>query len=43
MTQIEAAKKGIITKEVEMVAKDEYIDEELLAERVAKGEVVILI
>ncbi|MCK4278720.1 MAG: phosphomethylpyrimidine synthase ThiC [Desulfurellaceae bacterium] len=42
MTQIEAAKKGIITKEVEIVAKDEYIDEELLAERVAKGEVVIL-
>ncbi|MCD6132718.1 MAG: phosphomethylpyrimidine synthase ThiC [Deltaproteobacteria bacterium] len=42
MTQIEAARKGIITEEVKIVAKDEHIDEGLLAERVAKGEVVIL-
>jgi len=42
LTQIEAAKKGIITKEVEIVAQDEHVDKEKLAERVAKGEVVIL-
>ena len=40
-TQMEAAKKGIITPEMEIVAKKEYIDAEKLRESVAKGEVCI--
>jgi len=40
-TQMEAAKKGIITPEMEIVAKKEYIDAEELRELVAKGEVCI--
>ena len=40
-TQMEAAKKGIITPEMEIVAKKEYIDPEELRELVAKGEVAI--
>ena len=40
-TQMEAAKKGIITPEVEIVAKKEYIEPEQLRELVAKGEVCI--
>lgn len=40
-TQMEAAKKGIITPEMEIVAKKEYIDPEQLRELVAKGEVCI--
>ena len=38
---MEAAKKGIITPEMEIVAKKEYIDAEELRELVAKGEVCI--
>ena len=40
-TQMEAAKKGIITPEMEIVAKKEYIEPEQLHELVAKGEVAI--
>ncbi len=40
-TQMDAAKKGIITKEMEIVSKKENMDVELLRERIAKGEIVI--
>lgn len=40
-TQMEAAKKGIITAEMEVVAKKENVDPLLLMERVAKGSIVI--
>ena len=40
-TQMEAAKKGIITKEMEIVAKKEYMEVEKLRALVAKGEVAI--
>lgn len=41
MTQLEAAAKGIITKEMETVAKEEHIDADLLRQRIADGTVVI--
>ena len=41
MTQIEAAKKGIVTPQMEIVAKKENIDVEVLRERIARGTVVI--
>lgn len=40
-TQMEAAKAGIITPEMEIVAKKEYIDPEELRTLVARGEVAI--
>ena len=40
-TQMEAAKKGIITPEMELVAKKEYTTPEKVRESVAKGEVAI--
>lgn len=40
-TQMEAAKKGIISSEMKIVAKKECIDEEKLRESVACGKVVI--
>ena len=40
-TQMEAAKKGIITPEMKIVAEKEYIDPEELRQLVAKGEVAI--
>ena len=40
-TQMEAAKKGIITPEMKIVAEKEYITPEELRELVAKGEVSI--
>ena len=40
-TQMEAAKKGIITPEMETVAKKEYLDPEVLRQRVADGSVAI--
>lgn len=40
-TQMEAAKKGIITPEMKIVAQKEYISEQELCELVAKGEVCI--
>lgn len=41
MTQMEAAKKGIFTKEMEAVLKEESISKELLMERMAQGKIVI--
>ncbi len=40
-TQMEAARKGIITKEMETVAKKEYRTPEEIRELVAKGQVAI--
>jgi phosphomethylpyrimidine synthase len=40
-TQIEAAKKGIITKEMEVVAKKEYKTAEEIRAKVATGEIAI--
>lgn len=40
-TQMEAAKKGIITPEMKIVAKKEHINEEELRELMALGQVVI--
>ncbi len=41
MTQIESAKSGLITKEMEIVAKDESIDVNELMELIKTGRVVI--
>jgi phosphomethylpyrimidine synthase len=41
MTQIEAARKGILTKEAKRVAEEESVPEEVLLDRLAKGQVVI--
>jgi phosphomethylpyrimidine synthase len=41
MTQLEAARKGIITPEMERVAKDEMQSAELIRERVAIGHLTI--
>ncbi len=41
MTQLEQARKGIITKAVERVAQKENIDPEVLRARVAEGTVVV--
>ena len=40
-TQMEAAKKGILTPEMEVVAREEKMDPTLLIERVAKGTICI--
>lgn len=40
-TQMEAAKKGIFTKEMEIVARDENMTREELMEKMAQGRVVI--
>nr|MBP3598970.1 phosphomethylpyrimidine synthase ThiC [Eubacterium sp.] len=40
-TQMEAAKKGILTPEMKVVAEKEYMEPEKLRELVAKGEVAI--
>ncbi len=40
-TQMEAAKKGIITKEMRIVAEKEYLDPEQIREKVALGQVAI--
>ena len=40
-TQMEAAKKGIITEQMKIVAKKEYRSEEEIRDLVAKGQVVI--
>lgn len=40
-TQMEAAKKGIFTKEMEIVSKEENIKKEELMELMAKGQIVI--
>lgn len=41
MTQLESARKGIITSEMEAAAKREHISAELLREKIALGEVVL--
>ncbi|MCD8095415.1 MAG: phosphomethylpyrimidine synthase ThiC [Ruminococcus sp.] len=40
-TQMEAAKKGIVTKEMEIVAQKEYRTAEEIREKTAKGEICI--
>lgn len=40
-TQMDAARQGIITKEMEIVSKKEQMDIEVLMERMAKGQIVI--
>ena len=40
-TQMEAAKKGIITKEMHIVAEKEYMEPETLRQKVAEGSVCI--
>ena len=40
-TQMDAAKKGIITPEMKIVAQKENVDVEILRERVAKGSIAI--
>ena len=40
-TQMDAAKKGIITKEMQIVANKENIDINLLMEKIAEGKIVI--
>ncbi|WP_321328670.1 phosphomethylpyrimidine synthase ThiC [uncultured Ilyobacter sp.] len=41
MTQMEAAKKGIFTKEMEIVLKEESISKKDLMEKMAQGKIVI--
>lgn len=40
-TQMDAARQGIITKEMEVVAKKESIDVEVLRQYMAKGQIII--
>ena len=40
-TQMDAAKQGIITKQMEIVAEKEHLDPEVIRQRVAQGSVVI--
>ena len=40
-TQMDAAKKGIVTPQMEIVAKKEGIDVNILRQRIANGTVVI--
>lgn len=40
-TQMDAARKGIITKEMEIVAKKEQMDLEKLVQLIAKGEAIV--
>lgn len=41
MTQMEYAKKGIFTKEMEIVSKDEHIEKDKLIKLISNGKVVI--
>ena len=41
-TQMDAARKGIVTKEMEIVAKKENIDVESLRQLIAKGQLSFL-
>lgn len=40
-TQMEAAKKGILTEQMKRIAEKEYMDPKVLMERVAKGQIAI--
>ena len=42
MTQLEAAKRGIVTDRMKEVAKNEGVSPELLCKRIAEGKVVIM-
>ena len=41
MTQLQAARKGIVTAAMKIVAADENVDENAVREAVASGEAVI--
>jgi len=41
MTQLQAAKAGIVTKEMKVVAESEFLDPEFIREKVALGHLVI--
>jgi phosphomethylpyrimidine synthase len=41
MTQLEAARKGIFTEEMTLVARREDLDPELIRNEVARGRMVI--
>ena len=41
MTQLEQARKGVITKEMEFVARREDLEPELVRSEVARGRMVI--
>ncbi len=41
-TQIELAREGLVTEEIKKVAQDEGLSEEIVRQRVASGEIVIL-
>lgn len=41
MTQLEAARKGIFTEQMKIVAKEEDVDRNYLIKAIAKGEIVI--
>ncbi|KYO68062.1 phosphomethylpyrimidine synthase ThiC [Thermovenabulum gondwanense] len=41
MTQLEAAKKGVVTEEMKKVAEKEGVNAEIIRERVAEGRIVI--
>lgn len=41
MTQLEAAKKGVVTEEMKKVAEKEGVNAEIIRERVAEGKIVI--
>lgn len=40
-TQMDAAKKGILTPQMKLISEKEFIDPKVLIERVAKGEIAI--
>ena len=42
-TQMDAARQGIITPQMEIVAEKEHFDVEELRELIAKGQVIILV
>lgn len=42
MTQIESAKKGIFTPEMKVISEEENFNRDLLIEKIAAGQIVIL-
>ncbi|RLC29573.1 MAG: thiamine biosynthesis protein ThiC, partial [Deltaproteobacteria bacterium] len=40
-TQLELARNGVITPQMEQVARDEQVNAEIIRDYVAKGEIVI--
>ena len=41
MTQLEKAKRGEITEEIQRIAADECLDVEIIRSRVASGKIVL--